>query len=291
MKKVQGLIIVLAVIAAGAFTSASAQSVSGPASNDGDLFIGFRESGAAGDLLTDLGNVSAFVGLAPGTVLTLNTNTYSGSNGSTNAIGGLGADLNTTFGSTWFSNSNVLWAAIGGVQFAGDGAGADTANTLYSSKQVQSPTWTRLTSGAQATGISDYNGISNFYSSSLNSTTTHSNWNEIQTASSVNSYAYFQPGGAGVSSQGNISFGTFSPSNEVAGVSNKIWLDEIFPSSTGGSSTLLGFFSLDSTGSLTFTAGATAVPEPSVMSLLAILGLGALGALAYARRRRLLARE
>ena len=206
MKKVQGVIILLAVIAAGAITTASAQSVSGPVSSDGDLFLGFRQSGAPNDLLTDLGNVSAFVGLASGTVLTLNTNTYSGSAGSTNAIGGLGADLNTTFGSTWFSNSNVLWAAIGGVQFAGDGASADTGNTLYSSKQVQSPTWTRNTSGNQGTGISDYNSMSNLYSAAGSTTTTHSNWNEIQPASTVNLYPYFQPGGSGVSGQGNISF-------------------------------------------------------------------------------------
>ena len=160
MKKT--LTTILALAGAGLFTSAYAQVV--PSSNDGDVFIGVREVGATNDLLTDIGNVSAFVGLAPGTVLSLNSNAYSGDNGSTNAVGGIGTDIGTTFGTSYataYANSSILWSAIGGVQFAGDGADADAANTLYSSRQVASPTWNRGTSGGQGTGISDYNSMSN----------------------------------------------------------------------------------------------------------------------------------
>ena len=279
MKKI--LTAILALAGTGLLTSAYAQNVAGPVSNDGDIFIGVREVGAANDLLTDIGNVSAFVGLTPGTVLSLNNNTSSGDNGSTNAIGGIGADIGTTFSTTYataYANSSILWAAIGGVQFAGDGADNDTGNTLYSSRQVVSPTWNRGTSGGQATGISDYNGISNFYSAPTHSTTANSNWNQIQTASSTNSYAYFQPGGAGVAGQGNISFGVFSPTNESAGLSSVLYLDEIIPGT--GASTELGYFALDSLGDLTFTA--QAVPEPSTYAAGA-LGLIALIVTGYRR--------
>ena len=113
----------------------------------------------------------------------------------------------------------------------------------------------------------------------MSTTTSNSNWNVIQAASQTNSYAFFQPGGSGVAGQGNISFGVFSPTNESAGLSNVLFLDEIIPGT--GASTELGYFALDSLGDLTFNTPA-AVPEPSTYAAGA-LGLIALMVTAYRR--------
>ena len=76
----------------------------------GDLILGFRVTdntgtGATKNLELDLGNMSQFTSLAPGATLNL-TSTVSG------APGLSVADLNTAFGATWNTRTDVVWGAI-----------------------------------------------------------------------------------------------------------------------------------------------------------------------------------
>jgi hypothetical protein len=100
----------------------------------------------------------------------------------------------------------------------------------------------------------------------------------VEGAADANSWAYFQPGGAG---SGGISFQTWNPSNE--GSTNTSLAFDSIPTATaqGQLGTQLGFFSWASNGNLTFTV----IPEPSTYSMMGLGALGLLGLMILRRRR------
>jgi hypothetical protein len=247
--------------------------------NDGDLNMGFRVisgTGSASDILTDLGNVSNFVGLASGTVLT-----FTSSNPST-GIGNLDADLIATFGSDWFSRIDsgtggaaLRWGAVATVSFAGDGASGDPVNTLYATRDSGSAPWQRAAN--QNTGRSAVAGMGeNSYD--LSTSTGNSNFNVVQAGSQNGSWIFYAPGGPGAT--GGAQFGYFSPTVEATGI-GLLPLYRIQPGT--GASVLLGNFSLDSAGDLTFTA----IPEPSTYAMLGLGTVGLAGVMILRRRRAL----
>src|SRR5258707_569543 len=65
--------------------------------NDGDLLLGFRQSGATQDYLVDVGTFSS---LPTTGSLTL-------------SLGTLSTDLTAAFGSTWYTAGTVKWSVFG----------------------------------------------------------------------------------------------------------------------------------------------------------------------------------
>jgi hypothetical protein len=102
----------------------------------------------------------------------------------------------------------------------------------------------------------------------------------VQTASTADSYSYYQIGGGA----GNTnSLGQFSPTDEGSvGTVLDVYKIVSGNATKNTAGTLVGAISIDSTGDVTFTA----VPEPTTY---AILGLGAGLLLMAARRRNALA--
>lgn len=235
---------------------------------DGDLFLGFRQTGATNDYLLDLGQPDLFVNATPGSTIVLNT-TISG-------FGDIGADLSSAsvFGSNWYTAGNVYFAVVGGNQL---GLNNDpSVNTLYSTNPSETP-WTPKSDLVQGSTTTKIGSLGAHYV--LGTSTANSDLGEIQLASAQNSYAYFQPNG-----QGSISFGTWNPTNEGL-VGTTLYLNQIVANDDGNTSINLGTIDVASDGTVTFTA-AGAVPEPSTYAL---LGAGAafVGFLVYRRNRAL----
>ena len=219
--------------------------------HDGDLFLGFRATGGTGatqDYLVNIGQPAQFVNAPPGSSFLVNT-------------GNLSSDLAVVFGSDWYTRIDsdtgrnaVLWSIVGGRLVTG---GGDTANVLYATNPDPTP-WPRRSNASQAGTTSLTDGLGTTYDGNLS--TANNSKAIVQSASSSNSYASFQPGG--VNSAG-ISFQTWNPT--IEGIPNAtLTFCRIVPGS--GNSTILGTFTLSSTGGITFTAAGSAPTPTSVVS-------------------------
>jgi hypothetical protein len=217
--------------------------------HDGDLFLGFRATGGTGatlDYLVDIGQPAQFVNATPGSSFLVNT-------------GNLSSDLVAVFGSDWYTRIDpgtgrnaVLWSSVGGRLVAG---GGDTANVLYATNPNPTP-WPRLSNSAQAGTTSLTDALGTTYDG--NSSTVNNSKAIVQSASSSNSYASFQPGGV---NSGGISFQQWNPT--IEGIPNAtLTFCRIVPGS--GNSIILGTFTLASTGVLTFTAASAPTPTSVV---------------------------
>ena len=212
--------------------------------NDGDLFLGFRATDGTSDYLINLGQPAQFVNATPGSTFPVQ-------------VGNTNPDLVATFGSDWCTRidpntgrSAVLWAVTGGRQIAASG---DPANVLYSTNSKSNP-WPRRSDTAQSFTTSLIAALGNTFAG--NNPTVNNPQGLVQSASSSNSYASFQPGGV---NSGGISFLTWNPWNDAAPATT-LFFNRIAPGS--GASTVLGTFTLACDGTLSFTA-AMAVPTPT----------------------------
>jgi hypothetical protein len=269
MKRIRITAAVMALVLAAVFgTSAQAQSVT---YTEGDLLIGFDQTGAANNYVVDLGQISQFIN-ATGP-LTFNLST---------------SDLTNTFGSSWASNSQtnlVQWGVIGaGDRTSNITSGSDTIqkNTLFYAvgeltPGTQSTPPTEGTNSAQniingnitanfANGSGGFNGTTPTAGSTLSLQAIN------QVSGAVNSWSYEistkTDFGIGSNIQQPLSGSATGPTNSV--------LDLYTLTPTNASvtqpTTYLGDLSLGSSGVLTFT-NAGAVPEPSSYAL---VGLGVL---------------
>jgi hypothetical protein len=235
-----------ALALAGAIFVAPAAHAATTSYSDGDLFLGFRATGGSQDYLIDIGQVDQFLNNpAPFTL----------------SLGNIGADLTSVFGSNWYTRTDLFYSVIGGSSL---GLGADPANTLYATKLTG--VWTRKSDGSQASTTSLIAAMGNAYDS--NTSTVNSPFGLIQTASSSNAYATYQPGGT-IANSGGISFNAFNPSNE-ANPSQAMALERLTSTANPAGQTDLGGISIGSDASVQF------VPEPGSIGLLT-LGAGLLG--------------
>ncbi len=281
MKKHNRVATSITAVCALVLSSGIAQAVT---TASGDLILGFRATGGQGsasNLEVDLGSLTNFINLTPGTVIDLSSRISL-------------SDLQTTYstggtGNSWASRSDLLFsiAATSGTT----GLGGLANNTLFASSVNNGGTvigYTRLTSGTQGTPggnisfeVAALGGAPNAgtaFSSVKNAGDGGSYTDSITGSGSAlvaynasSSSNFGSPGGAPFENTTN--FAT-NPGTQYQ-TSDLYQLNPVARNAAPGAD--LGTFALGNDGSLTFTS----VPEPSTYGL---MGLGAFG-LWFVRRR------
>lgn len=239
----------------------------------GDLLLGFHQSGTTNDLVVDLGPASNYLN-ATGAF----TISFGVIPGTSTTVTDLSADLTAVFGSSWASNSQtnlVQWGIVGDTDHFANTTFGLPKNTLFLTEAETIPgqgstplqRFKATTSGTLDANINSFQ-FSGTPSYNNSSSTVNSTVATIQPTSQANSWDSFTPNLSAFGTGYNIEqplTGTFSgPTNSV------LDLYELQPNTVnGGDGLLVGNFSLNSSGSLTFTP----TPEPSAF---AMIGLGVL---------------
>jgi hypothetical protein len=284
--------IILALAAMG-FVASSADAAL--TYNDGDLFLGFRATGGTGntiDILVDLGSAMQFDtggSFTSGGKIALN-------------IGNIGQDLVNQYGALWFNRSDVLWGVFGVQKIANT---SYPNNTLFASVEQTTPgvstPWAKrsvsnssgIAGKIQAVGQLFGQGATTLNGGGLANgdqvESTNSSFTLIQpTAINTNSYRANQPGGSNTGA--TTAFGSFVNLDGAIGIEGdfasgtadtSLDLYKLIPAAGGASGALLGTFSINDAGNVSFIAS-TSIPEPSAF---AMLGTGTLLLGALRRRR------
>lgn len=238
-------LVTTALLAIASFAIVTPAEAATTTYNNGDLFLGFRATGGTGastDYLLDIGQPTQF------------DHTF------TLMLGNIAADLSATYGSSWYSRTDLLFAVAGG---------EIVENLLYATKPTATP-WNRAFD--QSGGSQAFASIGTGYDAKTS--TTNSPVAILQLTSADNSYASWQIGGE---HSPTTSF-QFFPSSTEKPVAQSLYFDKLIEgANTPGQ--LLGSFSIANTGDVTFTA----VPEPSTVATLAV---GTMFLLLTAARRR-----
>lgn len=251
--------------------------------NDGDLILGFRATGGQGastDYLLDLGNAS--------TILNATTPI-------TFAIGNIGGDLTTIFGS-WSTRGDVFWSVSGVQKIAGNGFANNTmfatrSDTIAAPLGTATTTpWTRPSSFGAGTPASKIQSMGLKYGTGTTGNVAGTDQIEsasvsgalIQPTSQSNSFASFQP--FGLNTSGASAYSYFVDANGIEGnfaagtLASVLDLYQLTPAAGSLPATFNGNFSISNGGVVTFTP---AIPEPSA-GLTLTIGAAILGGL---RRR------
>ena len=271
----------------------------------GDLILGFSQSqsgttGFASNIEVDLGAYSQFA-------------TYTGGAPTLFVVTNLGADLSSTYGSTWDASASLKWGvvraggtadsshpdAIIGKANSNPFAGATTPYVIGSTNSVQNPAKALNNGTAQLLAHdgsfpSGYSGIKNPpYTSSNNSsaaivpTINSTSWTTV----GINPGQVFNAGSVNTDfTTANFEQGTnFSLSSPA--IINGYYVEDLyqlhFVSSGNVTETYVGSIGLNSDGAVVFAnsdSAFSAVPEPSTYA--AIAGVLALGLAAYRRHSR-----
>jgi len=242
----------------------------------GHLILGFYILGQNGNPPTDSDVLTIDLGAA--------SQFYTATAGSSFTISGLSVnDLIAAYGSGWFSNPLLNWGVIG--------SAGNTSGVFDSTNNIRKGTlWSTLVPGQGSRNattlleLQNPDGASEAVRGNANGQTSTANSSTafIDSINSANSYW------AQDNAESGTNFKTLtgldnSFANAIGNVeTSELWQQQPGTSlATTGSSKLLGSFSLNSAGVLTFTAA----PEPSTV----VLAIGA-GLAMLARRRRLAVR-
>lgn len=261
---------------AGLTASANAQATI--TASLSDLILGFRATGGTGsgfNLEVNLGSVSSFVTQTPGTTVVLSQLNV--------------ADLTATYGAGWNGRTDLLWSVVGAVGRGGNtGPNGQVASTLFGTSstatQFASTAWTTKVSSLQNNGSVKIENLYTGAAGSLNgqTSTINSNYSFVNSTSTVGSWSSQEvPGTTG--------FAFFNPLSQLEGntnISGSVYSDLYQLQPSTGAAVLLGSFALSSSGVLSFSTAASAIPEPSTYA--AIFGAAAMG-VALLRRRRMTA--
>ncbi len=227
----------------------------------GDLFLGFRALGGAGqaqDIVLNIGQASQFT-LA---------------NGATFTVGNLGADLVSVFTASWKTDrgegNNVQWGVVG--------TSYDTGNdpkVLFVSQPASSPTeFTGRSPSNTGTTISRFQDVARGYLASTENTSIAKG--TIQSITDPNAW--------NSSFTGTLDFTRFDEieGNFAGGVASAdATLNFYQLNAVNGSAAIpLGTFKINTSGLVTYTA----VPEPSAVALMGVAVAGL--AIAVRGRRR-----
>ena len=215
--------------------------------NTDDLFIGFSQNGNNSDYLVDIGQASTYREAT--STITL-------------SLGNIAADLTAVFGSGWATDGTVSWGIAGTTHLST--VGSDPAHTIYASRKGATATpWkdaaslstpdSRITSMATA-----YNGKTYTSNSQVgliqNSISTQQN----------NAWASYQPGGANATgTSAGVSFSYFNPTilasstNGITDTTAKLAVFRLVSGDTNDG-VAIGTFSINSSGTVTFTPAAAA---------------------------------
>lgn len=272
-----------AIAVAGSLT-ASAQTVT---YTQGDLLVGFRASGGTGSSTTFVYNIGSSTGFRD--------------NPNQGSLANVGAQLAATYGSDWYTRSDVSWGVIGvqsnaNPQFDTSVVNGDPVSTIYASRAATdfgtSTAWGTGTAFSRAQVVSAATQVVSFAHSGSQVFGTFS----FQTAaantgglgafvdtSAQNDWANFTAPSADFGLFTGGIEGTFNTGEEFA------YLDvyRILSTTTGANPTGvrgLGSYEttifIDSTGQI--FAGTSAIPEPSAFG--AIAGAAAIGLACFRRR-------
>ncbi len=276
---------ILAFAGAAAFLPSAARAAI--VYNDGDLILGFRATGGQGastDYLIDLGPASSIINSA--TPITF-------------AIGNIGGDLTTIFGS-WSTRGDVFWSVSGVQKVAGNGL---ATNTMFATRfdTISAPLgtstttpWTRPSSFSAGTPAGKVQSMGQKYG--LGTTGNLAGTDQIESASvsgaliqptsQTNSFASFQP--LGINTTGSSAYSYFVDANGIEGnfadgaAASVLDLYQLTPVSGGLPATFNGNFSITNGDAVTFTP-AGFVPEPTA-GLFLVSGAAILGG--FRRRNR-----
>jgi len=212
-----------------------------------DLFIGFHSAGSTSDYLVKIGQASTFT-----TTRTL-------------SIGSIALDLTAVFGSGWASDSTLKWGVIGTTRLST--VGSDPAHTIYASRQGNASTATPWNTGSINYLTTADAKIASMASAYISKTSTANSTvgliqNNIGTAANT-AYASYQTGGANATgAAANLSFALFTPSIEASSASGitdssaSLAVYRLAPGAVAPA-TAFGTFSINSSGTVTFTAATT----------------------------------
>ena len=235
----------LLALASAALLSPVAQSATiNP--NYGDLILGFRGTNSSVACLeVDLGPISQFYGLTPG---------------STNTLSALStADLSNTYGTNWYNRVDLYW---GTVATAGRAAGYSNGvvnvpvKTLWASAPNCAPAWKRGSANAQQSASAIIEPLFNSGSPLKGATSTgNSDYSTVVSATAAGSWF------AQDMKSGGTSFSFFNPTIDNYQGTNVVvsQLYELQPNAIGGQpGTFLGDLVLRDTGLSFIAAQSTA---------------------------------
>lgn len=220
-------------------------------SAEGDLFLGFRATGAGTgatkNVVINLGSYSQFTsGNAPTTL----------------SLGTLGADLTAIFGAGWDGRTDLFWG-VAGATSAFNTLGAEPAKTLFATRArsapaTQSTPWARQSSTTQGTTLSKISSMMTAFNGSASS---GGATNGVQqNKSDTNSWGSYQTGGT-VANSGpapGIAFAAFNPAVDGTPAAT-LDLYRLRPATAsapaGTNGDLLGTLTINASGQVTFTPG------------------------------------
>jgi len=210
----------------------------------GDILMGFRataEPGSSSSYVVNLGPIATLRDATSATTLNL---------------GNISADLVATYGPSWYTRTDLFWGVAGTPSNVADVNG-DPAPTLYGSRVENTPgvpqtAWT--VAGAQTrTGIAT---LMKGFQDAFSTYEVTANSNKAVLQSSANNYdwrAYMAPSGDADKTTGSKDFGAFA---EIEANPSKTLSLFRLPNQQQG--LFVGSFSINASGDVTFTPGATA---------------------------------